>query len=162
MSRENSPCQPKAWKGSKLPRARSVLSTASKGVCCIAATTSTSWPITRRSRKVSTCSGTVSCLAAGRSTRQVATIVAAFERCRAGAAPVDPDPSLGHAANFLYMLTGRRPSDLETRSMDLILLLHADHDFNASTFTARGICSPLADMHSAVTGAIGSLKGPLH
>ena len=97
-----------------------------------------------------------------RLTAQVATIVAAFERCRSGAAPVDPDPSLGHAANFLYMLTGRRPSDLETRSMDLILLLHADHDFNASTFTARGICSTLADMHSAVTGAIGSLKGPLH
>ncbi|RMF58190.1 MAG: citrate synthase [Calditrichaeota bacterium] len=90
------------------------------------------------------------------------TVAAAIQRSRKGLEPVAPDPNLPHAANFLYMLTGEKPSDYAARVMDVALILHAEHGFNASTFTARVIISTLSDMYSAVTGAIGSLKGPLH
>src|SRR5205085_7120411 len=72
------------------------------------------------------------------------------------------DPALGHAANFLYMLSGEQPDHQAARTFDVALILHADHEMNASTFTARVIASTLSDMHSAITGAIGALKGPLH
>ncbi|MGQ0628753.1 MAG: citrate/2-methylcitrate synthase [Phycisphaerales bacterium] len=72
------------------------------------------------------------------------------------------DPSLSHAANLLYMMTGRRPSADETHVMDVSLILYAEHEFNASTFTSRVISGTLSDMHGAVTGAIAALKGPLH
>ena len=90
------------------------------------------------------------------------TMVARYARRRAGQEPVDPDPSLGHAASFLHMLSGEAPGEDASRTFDVALILHADHEMNASTFTARVIASTLSDMHSAVTGAIGALKGPLH
>ena len=93
---------------------------------------------------------------------QMATVVALIERRRAGAEPVAPDPGLSHAANFLYMLTGRRPTESAARAMDVALVLHADHEFNASTFAARVAASTLADVHGAVVAAIATLKGPLH
>jgi citrate synthase len=93
---------------------------------------------------------------------QTATVVAAIERVRNGWAPVSPDQALPHGANFLYMLRGQRPSDSEARIMDVALVLHADHEFNASTFVARVTASTLADIHGAVTAAIAALKGPLH
>jgi len=79
-----------------------------------------------------------------------------------GAAPVDPHPALGFAANFLFMLTGERPSDLAARAFDVALVLHADHELNASTFAARVAAATLTDIYSAVVAAIGTLKGPLH
>ena len=79
-----------------------------------------------------------------------------------GGGIIAPDPALGHAANFLYMLTGKRPSEMETRAFDVALVLHADHEFNASTFAGRVAAATLTDVHSAITGAIGALKGPLH
>ena len=97
-----------------------------------------------------------------RLTAQMGTLVAAFGRLRAGQEPVTPDPKLSHAANFLYMLKGERPSESDARWFDVALILHADHSFNASTFAARVTASTLSDMHSAVTSAIGALKGPLH
>jgi len=97
-----------------------------------------------------------------RLTSQLSSLVAAMGRVERGAAPVDPDPVLGHAANFLYMLTGNRPGALETRAFDVALILHADHELNASTFAARVIAATLSDMHSAIVGAVGALKGPLH
>ncbi|HYM91137.1 MAG TPA: citrate synthase [bacterium] len=97
-----------------------------------------------------------------RLTAQVATIVAAIGRLRAGKPPVAPDPGLGHAANFLYMLGGKRADEESTRAIDVALVLHADHELNASTFSARVTAATLADMHSAITSAIGTLKGPLH
>ncbi|HLW61191.1 MAG TPA: citrate synthase [bacterium] len=97
-----------------------------------------------------------------RLTAQIGTIVAAIGRLRAGSAPVPPDPQLTHAANFLYMLGGK-PADLESvHAVDIALVLHADHELNASTFSARVTAATLADMHSAITSAIGTLKGPLH
>jgi len=93
---------------------------------------------------------------------QMATLVAAIGRVGAGKEPVAPDPSLGHAANFLYMLTGERPAPSAERAMDMALVLHADHEFNASTFAARVAASTLADVSGAVTAAIATLKGPLH
>ncbi len=93
---------------------------------------------------------------------QTATVVAAIERVRNGWAPVSPDQSLPHGANFLYMLRGQRPGDSEARIMDVALVLHADHEFNASTFVARVTASTLADIHGAITAAIAALKGPLH
>ena len=80
----------------------------------------------------------------------------------AGGGPIQPDPVLGHAANFLYMLTGERPSGLATRAFDVALILHADHELNASTFAARVAAATLTDIHSAIVAAIGTLKGPLH
>jgi citrate synthase len=90
------------------------------------------------------------------------TMVARYARRRAGVEPIPADPALGHAANFLQMLTGARPSPAAAKTFDVALILHADHEMNASTFTARVIASTLSDMHSAITGAIGALKGPLH
>jgi len=89
---------------------------------------------------------------AGRLTAQLATLVAAIERCRKGLEPVAPDTALGHAANYLYM----------ARAMDVALVLHADHGFNASTFSAKVTAATLSDMHSAITSAVGTLKGALH
>jgi len=97
-----------------------------------------------------------------RLTAQLGTLVAALGRVNAGASPIEPDPVLGHAANFLYMLTGERPSGLETRAFDVALILHADHELNASTFAARVAAATLTDLHSTIVGAIGALKGPLH
>ena len=90
------------------------------------------------------------------------TIVAAFDRIRRGLAPVAPRADLGHAANYLYMLSGEAPGEQQTRSLDTYLILTADHGFNASTFAARVIASTLSDMCSAVVGGIAALKGPLH
>jgi citrate synthase len=75
---------------------------------------------------------------------------------------VEPDRNLSHAANFLYMLTGKRPSPEAERALDVALILHADHELNASTFAARVTAATLSDMHSAITSALGALKGPLH
>ena len=97
-----------------------------------------------------------------RLTSQTAMIVALFDRIRKGKSLVEADQSLSHAANFLWMLTGEKPSETATRAFDVALILHADHELNASTFAARVIAATLADMHSAITGAIGALKGPLH
>ncbi|MGE3179160.1 MAG: citrate/2-methylcitrate synthase, partial [Vicinamibacterales bacterium] len=97
-----------------------------------------------------------------RLTAQLGTLVATLGRVNAGGGPIAPDPVLGHAANFLYMLTGDRPSALATRAFDVALILHADHELNASTFAARVAAATLTDLHSTVVGAIGALKGPLH
>jgi citrate synthase len=97
-----------------------------------------------------------------RLTAQLGTIVAAMGRMAKGQGLIEPDPVLGHAANFLYMLTGDRPSGLATRAFDVALILHADHELNASTFAARVAAATLTDIHSAIVGAIGALKGPLH
>ena len=97
-----------------------------------------------------------------RLTAQIASIVATHGRLKAGGGPIQPDPALGHAANFLYMLTGQRPSALAVRAFDIALILHADHELNASTFAARVIAATLSDLYSAIVGAIGALKGPLH
>jgi citrate synthase len=97
-----------------------------------------------------------------RLTAQIAMIVAIFDRIRKGKSIVEADPTLSHAANFLWMLTGEKPSETAVRTFDIALILHADHELNASTFAARVIAATLADIHSAITGAIGALKGPLH
>jgi citrate synthase len=97
-----------------------------------------------------------------RLTSQIAMVVAAYDRLRKGKTVVAPDPSLSHAANFLWMLNGEKPSETATKTFDLALILHADHELNASTFAARVIAATLSDIHSAITGAIGALKGPLH
>src|SRR3984957_2492997 len=97
-----------------------------------------------------------------RLTAQIAMIVAVFDRIRKGKSIVKPDTSLSHAANFLWMLNGEKPTETATKALDVALILHADHELNASTFAARVIAATLADIHSAVTGAIGALKGPLH
>ena len=97
-----------------------------------------------------------------RLTAQLASLVATYGRLQAGSGPIQPDPALGHAANFLYMLTGTRPAALSTRAFDVALVLHADHELNASTFAARVAAATLTDLHSAIVGAIGALKGPLH
>jgi citrate synthase len=89
-------------------------------------------------------------------------MVARYYRIRAGLEPVEADSDLSHAANFLWMMHGERPSEAAEKTFDAALILHADHEMNASTFTARVIASTLSDMHSAITGAIGALKGPLH
>lgn len=97
-----------------------------------------------------------------RLTAQVATIVAAIDRIRNGNEPLDPKPELTHAENFLYLLNGKEPSDVEAKAFDIALILHADHEFNASTFAARVTAGTLADIYSAITSAIGALSGPLH
>ena len=97
-----------------------------------------------------------------RLTARLASVVAAYDRLRRGLKPLPPDPALGHAANFLYMLRGERPDELSARAMDVALILHADHEFNASTFTARVAASTLADLYAATSAAVGALKGPLH
>ena len=93
---------------------------------------------------------------------RIATVVAAWHRIRNKREPVDPDPSLNHAANFLYMMTGEKPDDTTARFFDTCLVLHAEHSFNASTFSARQIASTRAHMYAAVAGAVGSLSGELH
>ena len=97
-----------------------------------------------------------------RLTSQLAMIVAAYDRIRKGKDVVEADTSLSHAGNFLLQLNGEKPSPTAERALDVALILHADHEFNASTFAARVIAATLSDMHSAVTGAMGALKGPLH
>jgi citrate synthase len=97
-----------------------------------------------------------------RLTAQIAMVVALFDRIRKGKPVVEADKSLSHAANFLWMLNGEKPSETATRALDIALILHADHELNASTFAARVIAATLSDLHSAITGAIGALKGPLH
>lgn len=95
-------------------------------------------------------------------TAQLATIVAYYQRLRFDKELVHPDPKLSHAANFLYMLTGKKPTPAAEKAFDCALVLHADHDLNASTFAARVTAATLADYHGAITSAIGALKGPLH
>jgi citrate synthase len=97
-----------------------------------------------------------------RLTGQLGSLVATWGRLAAGQGVIDPDPALSHAANFLYTLTGARPSPLAARAFDVSLILHADHELNASTFAARVAAATLTDIHSTIVGAIGALKGPLH
>ncbi|HXB61281.1 MAG TPA: citrate synthase [Acidobacteriaceae bacterium] len=97
-----------------------------------------------------------------RLTAQIAMLVALFDRIRKGKPVVAADKSLSHAANFLWMLNGAKPSATAEKAFDIALILHADHELNASTFAARVIAATLSDIHSAITGAIGALKGPLH
>jgi citrate synthase len=93
---------------------------------------------------------------------QTATIVTTFDRLRNGREIIEGDPSLSLAGNFLYTLTGKRPDDVMEHTFDVALTLHADHEFNASTFAARVTAATLSDIYSSVTSAIGALKGPLH
>lgn len=93
---------------------------------------------------------------------KICTIVAAFSRIRQGKEPVQPKKDLGYAANFLYMLKGVEAEPIELEAMDKALVLHADHELNASTFTARVCVATLSDIYSGVTAALGALKGPLH
>ena len=99
---------------------------------------------------------------AERLTAQMGTIMAAYHRIRQGLEPIEPDPRLSHTENLLYMLTGDQPDPANVRALDLYQVLLADHGMNASTFTARVIASTQADLHSAVSGGLGALKGPLH
>jgi citrate synthase len=93
---------------------------------------------------------------------KIPTIIGHGQMVRDGKAPVKPDPNLDHPANLLWCMTGEKPSDIAAKVMDISLILYAEHDFNASTFACRVIASTEADMHSAVCGGIGALKGPLH
>lgn len=95
-------------------------------------------------------------------TSQIAMVVAIYDRIRKGKKIVEPDSKLSHAANFLLQLTGEKPSQTAEKALDIALILHADHELNASTFAARVTAATLSDMHSAITSAIGALKGPLH
>jgi citrate synthase len=97
-----------------------------------------------------------------RLTSQIAMLVANYDRIRKGKPLIEADRSLSHAANFLLMLNGEKPSGTAERALDIALILHADHELNASTFAARVTAATLSDMHSAVTSAVGTLKGPLH
>ena len=93
---------------------------------------------------------------------RISTLVTSFDRLRNGCSLIEGDPNLGYAANFLYTLTGKRPDAVMERVFDVALILHADHELNASTFAARVTAATLSDIYSAVTSAIGALKGPLH
>jgi len=97
-----------------------------------------------------------------RLTSQFPTAICAHHRVRSGQAPVPPAKDLSLAANFLYMLTGKKPSGITTKAFDASLVLYAEHELNASTFTTRVIAATLSDMHSAVAGGVGALKGTLH
>jgi citrate synthase len=97
-----------------------------------------------------------------RLTSQVATAICAHHRVRHGKAVVPPAAGMSHAANFLHMLTGERPNQAAVKAFDASLTLYAEHELNASTFTTRTIVSTQSDMHSAVAGGVGALKGPLH
>jgi len=99
---------------------------------------------------------------AARLTSQIATAICAHHRVRSGQKPVEPSRDLSHVANFLYMLTGQKPSAVTTRAMEASFTLYAEHELNASTFTTRVIAATLSDMHSAVAGGVGALKGTLH
>jgi citrate synthase len=106
--------------------------------------------------------GTSSIGGAQRLTAVIPTILGQFHRRRAGLPPLAPRPDLSSAAYLLYALLDRAPSELESRATDVALILHADHELNASTFAARVTASTLSDLYSAITSAIGTLKGPLH
>jgi citrate synthase len=93
---------------------------------------------------------------------RVSSLTTGFHRIRNGRRPIAPRPDLSHAANFLYTLSGRKPRVVQVRAFDAALVLYAEHELNASTFTSRVVASTLSDMHSAVSAAIGALKGPLH
>ncbi|MGI8991623.1 MAG: citrate synthase [Bryobacteraceae bacterium] len=93
---------------------------------------------------------------------QTSTIVSTYDRLRTGKEPIPNDPGLSFAANFLYTLTGKRPDDVMEHTFDVALILHADHELNASTFAARVTAATLSDIYSCITSAIGALKGPLH
>jgi citrate synthase len=95
-------------------------------------------------------------------TAQMATLTAAIGRLRKGLEPLAPNASLAHAANFLYMLTGRKPTDEAARVFDVALILHADHEVPASTFASSVVASTLSDIYSSICAALGALKGPLH
>lgn len=95
-------------------------------------------------------------------TAKMPSIIAAFDRVRNGKEIIEPLSEESTAFNFLYMLNGKKPGTQAEKTMDLCLILHAEHGMNASTFTCRSICSTQSDIYSAVTGAIGALKGPLH
>ena len=97
-----------------------------------------------------------------RLTGQLGALVATWGRMAASLGPIAPDPALGHAANFLYLFSGQRPSAMAARAFDVSLILHADHELNASTFAARVAAATLTDIHSTIVAAIGTLKGPLH
>jgi citrate synthase len=97
-----------------------------------------------------------------RLTAQMPTLVAAWERIRRGKTPVTPDPRLNLAGNFVYMMSGKKPTALAAKTFDVALILHADHEFNASTFAARVTAGTLSDLHSAIVSGIATLKGPLH
>jgi citrate synthase len=97
-----------------------------------------------------------------RITAKIPTIIAAYNRIRNGEEPLEPREDLDHAANFLYMLNGEVPDEVLAETFDMALVLHADHGLNASTFSTMVTASTLADLHSAITSAIGTLKGPLH
>ncbi len=97
-----------------------------------------------------------------RITAKIPTVLANYDRFRRGESAIEPREDLSHAANFLYMLTGEEPSEVAAETFDMALILHADHGFNASTFTTLVVSSTLADMYSAITGGIGALSGPLH
>ncbi|PYN75719.1 MAG: citrate synthase [Candidatus Rokuibacteriota bacterium] len=97
-----------------------------------------------------------------RLTSQIASAICVHHRVRSGLEPIRPAPDLSLAANFLYMLTGKRPSGVVAKAFDASLTLYAEHELNASTFTTRVIVSTQSDMHSAVAGGVGALKGPLH
>jgi 2-methylcitrate synthase len=99
---------------------------------------------------------------AQRLTAALPTILGVYQAMRSGKPPPSPRPELSHAANLLYLLTGREGTALEVQALDVALILHADHELNASTFAARVTASTLSDLYSAVTSAIGTLKGPLH
>ncbi len=99
---------------------------------------------------------------AARLTAKMATAIAAYHRMRTNQPVVAPRPDLGHAANFLYMLNGEEPNELHARVFDVALVLHAEHEMNASTFSAMVTASTMSDMYSAIASAIGTLKGPLH
>ena len=93
---------------------------------------------------------------------QIPTLIGICQRSRENKPILEPDATLGHAANLLWLINGRKPSELEARIMDVSLMLYAEHDFNASTFACRVIASTESDLHSAICGGIGALKGPLH
>ena len=93
---------------------------------------------------------------------KTASILTAFDRLRNGKPVIESDPNLGFSANFLYTLTGKRPDDVMERAFDVAMILHADHELNASTFAARVTAATLSDIYSSVTSGIGALKGPLH
>jgi citrate synthase len=97
-----------------------------------------------------------------RLTSQAVSIVTTHHRIRQGLEPVNADPSLNHAGNFLYMLTGQKSMDQETNLMDVDFIIHSEHGSNASAFAARVTASTLSDLHSAVVTGVGTLKGPLH
>ncbi len=97
-----------------------------------------------------------------RITAKIPTIIAAQHRLAAGLRPLSPRKGLGHAANFLYMITGEAPDKEDARALDATLVLYAEHEINASTFAARVVASTMSDIYSAVTAGIGAVKGPLH